>query len=243
MIIYPAIDIRGGKVVRLREGDPNRQTTYGDDPIAVARGWITQGAAWLHVVNLDGAFAAANENGGILERIATLGVPVQFGGGLRSEADIARAIGRGAARVVLGTVAVQQPEVVDAALAQYGAQAVCVALDARDGFVTTHGWQAMTDKTVVALGQTMAARGVVHCLYTDVGRDGGLEGVNRAGTIGLARATGLKVIASGGVSSLEDVRALAESGVVAGAVIGMALYENRMSLREAIAEAGVEDAG
>ncbi|MCC6613580.1 MAG: 1-(5-phosphoribosyl)-5-[(5-phosphoribosylamino)methylideneamino]imidazole-4-carboxamide isomerase [Anaerolineae bacterium] len=243
MIIYPAIDLRGGRVVRLREGDPTRQTVFSDDPVAMARHWIDQGAQWLHVVNLDGAFAAANDNSAILREIAALGVPVQFGGGLRSLEDITAAKDAGATRVILGTIAVQQPDVVDQALALYGADSICVALDSRDGYVTTHGWQQATALTTVALGEQMAGRGVIHCLYTDVARDGGLEGVNREATIELARATGLHVIASGGVSSLDDVRALAASGVVAGAIIGMALYEGKIELAQALEAAGDGDAG
>jgi phosphoribosylformimino-5-aminoimidazole carboxamide ribotide isomerase len=235
MIIYPSIDLRGGKVVRLKEGDPNRQTVFSDNPVETARNWIGQGASWLHMVNLDGAFAEANDNLGILEQVARLGVPVQFGGGLRSIDDLARAIEAGAARVVIGTAAVQQPELVDEAIARWGAERVCVGLDARDGKVATHGWQQQTDWTPVEFGRQMAARGVKHALYTDVNRDGGLLGVNVDGTVNLARATGLQVIASGGVGSLDDIRALAASGLVAGAIIGMALYEGRIQLRDALA--------
>jgi phosphoribosylformimino-5-aminoimidazole carboxamide ribotide isomerase len=234
MILYPAIDIRGGRVVRLREGDPNRQTVYSNDPVATAQRWIDAGTSWLHVVNLDGAFAVATDNGTILSKIAALGAEVQFGGGLRSEADLELAISRGASRLVLGTVAVQNPELVRTAIARYGAESVCVALDARDGFVTTHGWQEKTSVHIHDLGGVMAGMGVKHCLFTDVSLDGGLQGVNRNGTIELAKATGLSVIASGGVNSLDDLRALHESGVVAGAVIGMALYEGRIELSEAL---------
>jgi phosphoribosylformimino-5-aminoimidazole carboxamide ribotide isomerase len=242
MIIYPAIDLRGGRVVRLKEGDPERQTVFSDDPLATARDWIEQGATWIHMVNLDGAFAAANDNGDILEQVARLGVKAQFGGGLRSMADIERAIVQGAARVVLGTVAIQQPEVVSEAVTRWGADQICVALDARDGRITTHGWQQTADLTPAQVGEDMARRGVRHALYTDVSRDGGLQGVNVAATVALAQATGLGVIASGGVSSLEDIRRLAASQVVAGAVVGMALYEKRLTLAAALAAAGGEDA-
>lgn len=234
MIIYPSIDVRGGQVVRLREGDPNRQTIFSADPLAAAREWIDQGAEWLHMVNLDGAFAAANDTGAILAAVARLDVKVQFAGGLRSLDDIALSFERGAARIILGTVAVQQPEIVAKALARWGAEAVGVALDARDGKVTTHGWQTSTALTPTELGQQMAALGVRHALYTDVSRDGGLGGSNVAGTITLGRATGLQVIASGGVSTIDEIRELARSGAVAGAVIGMALYERRLSLRDAL---------
>ncbi len=237
MIIYPSIDVRGGKVVRLREGDPNCQTVFSDDPLATAHQWIDEGAGWIHMVNLDGAFAAANDTGTILAAVAKLEAKVQFAGGLRSLDDIALSFERGAARVVLGTLAVQQPEIVAEAVERWGANAISVALDARDGKVTTHGWQTGTGLTPIELGQQMAARGVRHALYTDVSRDGGLGGSNVAGTIALGHATGLQVIASGGVSTVEEIRELARSGAVAGAVIGMALYERRLSLRDALAAA------
>ncbi|MCB9454782.1 MAG: 1-(5-phosphoribosyl)-5-[(5-phosphoribosylamino)methylideneamino]imidazole-4-carboxamide isomerase [Anaerolineaceae bacterium] len=241
MIIYPAIDLRGGRVVRLKEGDPDRETVFSDDPVGTAQSWIDQGATWIHMVNLDGAFAAANDNGRILEKVARLGVSVQFGGGLRGMADIERAIEQGAARVVLGTVAIQQPEIVAEAVSRWGADRVCVALDARNGKVTTHGWQQTVNLTPVQVGRDMAQRGVRHALYTDVNRDGGLQGVNVEATVVLAQETGLRVIASGGVSSLEDIRQLAASRVVAGAVVGMALYEKRLTLPVALAAAGGED--
>jgi phosphoribosylformimino-5-aminoimidazole carboxamide ribotide isomerase len=240
MIIYPAIDLRGGRVVRLKEGDPNRQTVFSDDPVATANRWIDEGAAWLHMVNLDGAFADQNANGLILEHVAKLGVPVQFGGGLRRIEDMQRAIDQGAARIVLGTVAVQQPELVVEAVARWGAEQVCVGLDARDGKVTTHGWQTVSEVTPAELGRMMAAQGVRHALYTDVSRDGALTGVNVESTAELARQTGLQVIASGGVGSIEDIRRLVATGEVAGAIIGMALYEGRVQLREALAIGGTQ---
>jgi phosphoribosylformimino-5-aminoimidazole carboxamide ribotide isomerase len=240
VIIYPAIDLRGGRVVRLKEGDPNRQTVFSDDPVATARRWMDEGAAWLHMVNLDGAFADQNANGLILEQVAKLGVPVQFGGGLRRLEDMQRAIDQGAARIVLGTVAVQQPELVIEAVTRWGAEQICVGLDARDGKVTTHGWQSVSEVTPADLGRVMAAQGVRHALYTDVSRDGALTGVNVESTAELARQTGLQVIASGGVGSIEDIRRLVATGVVAGAIIGMALYEGRVQLREALAMGGTQ---
>lgn len=243
MIIYPAIDIRGGRVVRLKEGDPARQTVFGDDPLATARLWMEAGAAWIHMVNLDGAFSEANDNLRIVEAVARLGVQVQFGGGLRQMDDLARAFEAGVSRVVLGTAAVQQPVMVAQAVEQWGAERVCVGLDARDGRIATHGWQQVADLTPVELGRQMAALGVRHALYTDVSRDGGLQGVNVGGTVRLAQATGLQVIASGGVRALDDIRALAATGMVAGAIIGMALYEKRFTLQEALTLAGGVDAG
>ena len=206
MIIYPAIDLRGGRVVRLREGDPGRQTVYSDDPVATARRWIDAGASWIHVVNLDGAFAEAHDNGSILPQIAAMGAKVQFGGGLRAEADVTLAFERGASRVVIGTAAVKNPELVASLLVQHGKDAVCVALDGRDGYVTTHGWQETTTIHIHDLGRRMASLGVMHCLFTDVALDGGLTGVNRAATLDLARETGLAVIASGGVTIAATTR-------------------------------------
>lgn len=234
MIVYPAIDLRGGKVVRLLEGDPARQTTFSDDPVRMAQSWIEQGAAWLHVVNLDGAFDAQNDNLNVLKRIAELGVPVQFGGGLRDMVQISAAITAGVSRVILGTIAAQNPPIIKEAVAAFGAEAVCVGLDARDGKITTHGWQQTTDMTPVAFGQIVAEHGGKHALYTDVARDGGLGGVDVAGTAEIAAQTGLHVIASGGVRDLDDVRQAKQTGNIAGIIIGMALYTGKINLNEAI---------
>ncbi len=234
MIIYPALDLRGGAVVRLREGDPQQQFTFNRDPINAARAWVAQGASWLHVVNLDGAFSEANDNIAILELISLLGLPVQFGGGLRTLDQMQRAINCGASRIILGTVAVNEPQLVAEAVKRFGADAVCVALDARDGHITTHGWQQATDTTPAQLGQAMAQAGLRHALFTDVRRDGLLSGVNIEATVKLARETGLQVIASGGVSTLEEIEALRDSKIVAGAVIGMALYRGHITLRNAL---------
>ena len=243
MIIYPAIDLRGGKVVRLKEGDPERQTVFSSDPLQIARQWIEQGATWLHLVNLDGAFSKINSNGHILDAIAQLGVNVQFGGGLRQISDIEHAIDHGAARVVLGTVAVQNSHIVEEAVRRWGSERICVALDSRDGKVTTHGWQIDADVSPVELGSRIAGYGIQHVLYTDVKRDGGLQGVNVAATITLAQETNLKVIASGGVGSIADIQGLYASHVVAGAIIGMALYEGYIQLGEAITVAEGKNAG
>ncbi len=242
MIVYPAIDLRGGQVVRLKEGDPQRQTVFSHDPLATAQQWIDQGAQWIHMVNLDGALAAANENGAMLEAVARLGVQVQFGGGLRSLEDIAAALAGGAARVVVGTVAVREPQVVEEAVRRWGTERVCVALDARDGKIATHGWQQTAELTPAALGRAMAKLGVRHALFTDVRRDGSLEGSNVAATIALARETGLAVIASGGVQRVEEIREL-RAGGAAGVVVGMALYRGELALAAALAAAeGTENA-
>ncbi len=241
MIVYPAIDLRGGQVVRLREGDPRRQIVFSQDPLATARRWIDQGAQWLHMVNLDGAFAAANDNSTILEAVARLGIKVQFGGGLRTLDDAERALAQGAARVVLGTLAVREPDAVREAVLRWGSDKVCVALDARDGRIVAEGWQQIADSDPITLGRAMARIGVRHALFTDVTRDGSLAGCNVPATIALAQATGLHVIASGGVSSLDEIREL-RAGGAAGVVIGMALYEGKLTLADAQSAAGGLDA-
>ena len=243
MIIYPAIDLRGGKVVRLKEGDPNQQKVFSDDPVATAQQWIGQGATWIHIVNLDGAFASTNDNARILEAVAKFEVKVQFGGGLRAITDIERAIEQGASRVILGTVAIENPALVETAVKRWGSEKICVGLDARDGKVATQGWQHKTNMTPLELGKQMVEYGVAHALYTDVNRDGQLQGVNVEATAMLARETGMRVIASGGVSSLEDIKQLRATGVIAGAVIGMALYEGRFELADALVLAEDQDAG
>ena len=243
MIIYPAIDLRGGRVVRLKYGDPQQETAYSDDPRAVAQRWRDEGAAWIHVVNLDGALGEASSALETLRQIAALdGVRVQFGGGLRTLADAERALDAGAARVILGTAAVQRPELAGEAVQRFGAERVAVALDARGDRVATHGWQQLSAWTPAELGRRFAALGVRHALYTDITRDGDLSGVNVAATAALARETGLAVIASGGVASLADVRALVQTGAVAGAIIGRALYTGAVALGAALrVAAGAED--
>ena len=237
MIIYPAIDLRGGKVVRLREGDPRRQTVFSDDPIATAQSWIDQGATWIHMVNLDGALESQGDNLGILESAAKLEVKLQYTGGLRDMTAIARALDCGASRIVIGTLAVREPAAVEQAVRQFGESAICVALDAKDGKVVTHGWTESSAHSPTDLGARLYGYGARHALYTDVKRDGGLSGVNVDETVALARETGLRVIASGGVSRLGDIKRLARTGAVAGAVIGMALYQRRFTLADALAAA------
>ena len=239
--IYPAIDLRNGRVVRLKFGDPNQQTTFSDDPVAIAQQWIAAGATWLHVVNLDGAFAeAGTANWQILPQLAQAGraqgVRVQFGGGVRSLADVARVLAAGVTRVILGTVAIEQPEMVAEAIAQFGVDRIVVGIDARDGIVKTRGWVQDTAVSPIELGAQMKDIGVQTVIYTDISRDGVLTGVNVAKTAELAQATGLQVIASGGVASLQDIEqtlAVAEQGVV-GVITGRALYDGRLDLREAL---------
>lgn len=244
MILFPAIDLRQGRCVRLRQGRAEDETVYGDDPAAVARRWVEQGARWLHVVNLDGAFGdspAESQRPINLRRLEEIhatvpGTPIQFGGGVRSLADVEEALGLGATRVILGTVAVRSPDLVIEAVERFGAGRIVVGIDARDGQVATHGWRQISDTTAVALGRAMQQGGVTRVVYTDIARDGMLTGVNVEATAELARSTGLRVIASGGAASLADVirlKAEAKAGIE-GVIIGQALYTGAVSLPEAI---------
>lgn len=234
MIVYPAIDLRRGRVVRLQYGDPARETVHSDDPLATAERWQAAGAQWLHVINLDGALGEATLALETLRALAGIGLAVQFGGGLRSLDDAQKALDAGAARVILGTLVVKEPELAGAAVERLGAEKLVVALDAKGDQVATHGWQQISAWTPVGLGKRFAAMGVVHALYTDVSRDGDLSGVNVAATAKLAQETGLRVIASGGVASLDDVRCCRETGQIAGVVIGKALYSGALALEEAL---------
>ena len=233
--IYPAIDLRQGRVVRLMQGDPDRETAYADDPLHVARRWQAAGARWLHVVNLDGALdEGGSENLEALERILTTGLQVQFGGGLRDLDDVRRAIDLGVGRAVIGTAAVENPPLVEAALATFGPQRMALGLDARDGIVRTHGWQESTGVSALDLGQQWAEKGVHWIIFTDVSRDGMSTGLNLEATIELAQVTGIHVIASGGVASLADVRQVHEADL-SGVIIGRALYEGHVALEDALA--------
>ncbi len=234
MIVYPAIDLRRGRVVRLVYGDPSRETVHSDDPVATAKRWQSAGATWLHVVNLDGALDEATLALETLRSLAGVGLPIQFGGGLRTLDDAQKALDAGAARVILGTMVVRQPELAGEAVRRFGAESVTVALDAKGDQVATHGWQQVSEWTPANLGKLFAADGVRHALYTDVSRDGDLSGVNVGATAKLAAETGLSVIASGGVASLDDIHALKKEGNIAGVIIGKALYSGAFKLESAL---------
>lgn len=234
MIVYPAIDIRQGRVVRLLYGDPNQETVYGDDPVAMAQRWQNAGAEWLHIVNLDGTLGDAEFALDTLRALAEVGLPIQFGGGLRTLDDAQQALDAGATRVILGTMVVKEPELAGAAVERFGAEAVVVALDAKGGQVATHGWQEVSTWTPTDLGQRFADMGVIHALYTDISRDGDLSGVNVAATADLARATGLSVIASGGVATLNDIKRLCATDAIAGVITGRALYSGAFTLEDAL---------
>ncbi len=228
--IYPAIDLREGRVVRLAQGDPDRETAYDTQPLAVARRWQAAGAAWLHVVNLDGAFGeGGRKNVTALARILTTGMQAQFGGGVRDLETVRRVLDMGVARVVLGTVAVENPAVVERALADFGPERLAVGIDARDGYVRTRGWREAAPLTALELAQQWATLGGRWLIFTDIARDGMSSGVNVEATAALAQATGLSVIASGGVGNLEDAQRVKTAGLC-GVIIGRALYEGHINL-------------
>jgi phosphoribosylformimino-5-aminoimidazole carboxamide ribotide isomerase len=232
--LFPAIDLRAGKVVRLAQGDPNRQTTYGDDPLFWAERWKAEGAEWLHVINLSGAFDEDSRlNLKALETILTVGLKVEFGGGIRNEATICLPLEMGAARVFLGTAAIQNPALVDWALAAYGPGKIVGDIGAREGKVTIKGWQETTPLTVLEVGQRFRQQGIEWCVLTDVARDGVSTGVNVSSALELQTATGMSVVASGGVSTMEDVQRVRAAGL-AGVIIGRALYEEKIKLRDCV---------
>lgn len=237
-IVFPAIDLRAGQVVRLAEGDPARQTAYSNDPAAAARRWLSEGANWLHVVNLDGAFDqpdAANRAAlrAILAVAAQAGAKVQFGGGLRSLDAVRQALDLGVARVVLGTLAVEQPDLLAQAVRQWGAERVAAGLDARDGIIQVRGWQQASPLTALQAAQTLRQAGLRWLVFTDISRDGLQTGLNLPATLDLARQSDLSVIASGGVGGPEDIRAVRQSGLP-GVIVGRALYEGTLKLSEAL---------
>jgi len=239
MIVFPAIDLRGGRCVRLRQGDPQAETVFGDDPAAMARRWEGCGAAWLHVVNLDGALGdvrASAVNLQALEGILrAVSIPVQFGGGLRTLDDVARVLEMGVARAILGTAAVRNRDLVGEAVARFGAERVAGAIDAWGGKVAIRGWREATDVEATALGRDLSELGLVRAVYTDIARDGTMTGPNLEAVRALAQESCLRVIASGGIAHLRDLRALAGLGeAVEGAIVGRALYTGSIDLREAV---------
>lgn len=239
MIVFPAIDLRGGRCVRLRQGDPRAETIFGDDPAAMARRWEGYGAAWLHVVNLDGALEDERASAVNLEALrailAAVSIPVQFGGGLRTLGDVERVLEMGVARAILGTAAVRDRGLVGQAVARFGAERVAVAIDARGGRVAVRGWQEVTAVEATTLACKLKELGLVRTVYTDIARDGTLAGPNLEAVRALAQQSGLKVIASGGIAHLKDLRALAGLGeAVEGAIVGQALYTGSIDLWAAV---------
>ena len=245
MILYPAIDLKDGQAVRLVRGAMETATVFNDDPAAQARIFAAWGFSWLHLVDLDGAFAGRPMNRAAVERIlAAVDIPVQLGGGIRTLRTIEDWLAAGVARVILGTAAVKTPELVHAACRAFPGR-IAVGIDARDGMGAVEGWAEDGGIAAVDLARRFADAGVAAIIYTDIGRDGALAGVNVAATVALARAVPVPVIASGGVASLADIVALraVESEGVAGAILGRALYDGRIDAAEALALVGAAGAG
>ncbi len=235
MILYPAIDLKDGQCVRLLRGEMSAATVFGDDPAAQACAFQAAGCDWLHLVDLNGAFAGTPVNAAAVDAIlARITVPAQLGGGIRDMATIAAWLEKGLARVILGTVAVENPALVRDAAKAFPGQ-IAVGIDARKGFVATKGWATETDIQATDLAMRFEDAGVAALIYTDIDRDGAMQGPNIAATVALARAVTIPVIASGGVSSMTDLIALRDTGIIAGAISGRALYDGAIDLATALA--------
>lgn len=235
MILYPAIDLKDGNAVRLVHGDMDQTTVFNDDPAAQAKEFVAAGCEWLHLVDLNGAFAGEPVNAAPVEAILkACPVPAQLGGGIRDMATIERWLDKGLARVILGTVAVENPDLVRQAAKAFPGQ-VAVGLDARNGRVATRGWAEETDVMVTDLAKSFEDAGIAAIIYTDILRDGAMKGPNIDSTADLARAVDIPVIASGGVSSMADLEALKATGVISGAISGRALYDGAIDLQAALA--------
>ena len=237
MIIYPAIDIRGGRCVRLTEGRFDAETVFADDPAEMALKWAGLGAEFLHLVDLDGALAGEGKNVPVIERILqSVSIPVQLGGGIRNLETIEKLLSLGVTRLILGSAAVKNPQLVEEACKKYPGH-IAVGIDAKNGDVAIEGWGKGSGVAATELAKKIAAYGVETIIYTDISRDGMLSGVNVEATAALARSCGVPIIASGGVASLEDIRRVkaVEADGVQGCIIGKAIYTGAVNLKEALA--------
>ncbi|WP_042462931.1 1-(5-phosphoribosyl)-5-[(5-phosphoribosylamino)methylideneamino]imidazole-4-carboxamide isomerase [Neobacillus dielmonensis] len=236
--IYPAIDMRGGKCVRLLQGDYDQETVYGDSPFDMAKTFAAEGAEWIHMVDLDGAKDGKRVNDRFVTQAAQqlAGVRIQIGGGIRSEEDILHYLESGVNRVIIGSIAVSKPDFAIEMIKKYGNK-IAVGIDAKNGYVATHGWLDTSKVKAVELGKRFADAGADAFIFTDIATDGMLSGPNIAAVSEMAEVTGKYVIASGGVSSLADLKALADANIP-GAIVGKALYENRFTLKQALEEVG-----
>ncbi|NSL53305.1 1-(5-phosphoribosyl)-5-[(5-phosphoribosylamino)methylideneamino]imidazole-4-carboxamide isomerase [Calidifontibacillus erzurumensis] len=236
--IYPAIDMRGGKCVRLLQGDYNKETVYADSPFEVAKSFADEGATWIHMVDLDGAKAGQRVNHEhVLQVVQNLNVNVQIGGGIRTEDDVAFYLNNGVSRVILGSAAISNPDFVKKMLQTYGKK-IAIGIDAKDGYVATEGWLNTSNVKATELGKTLAEAGAEVFIFTDIATDGMLSGPNIKAVVEMAEATGKQVIASGGVSKLDDLVRLKQYSAsgVAGAIVGKALYTKQFTVREALSE-------
>ncbi len=237
MILFPAIDLKDGQCVRLKLGDMNQATVFSDSPATQARSFQDQGFEYLHVVDLNGAFAGQSVNGAAVEAILkAVDFPVQLGGGIRTLAHVEAWLDKGLSRVILGTVAVRDPELVRAAAKAFPGQ-VAVGIDARGGKVAVEGWAETSELSAIELGQRFEGAGVAAIIYTDIDRDGILAGINWEATLDLARSVAIPVIASGGLASMDDIRRMTmpDAQELEGAISGRALYDGRIDSREALA--------
>ena len=236
MIMFPAIDIRGGKCVRLFKGDFQQETVFSDSPAEMARKWQSQGAEYLHLVDLDGALAGSSQNLAAIEKILeAVDIPTELGGGIRTMEQIDQLLAMGISRVILGSVAVKNPALVKEACAKYG-ERIVVGIDAKDGIVAVEGWGESGNIGVIELAREMKKAGVKTIIYTDISRDGTLSGVNVEATVKLAKESGIKIVASGGVKSLDDIKALKEQEAagIEGVIAGKSIYMGTLDLAEAI---------
>jgi phosphoribosylformimino-5-aminoimidazole carboxamide ribotide isomerase len=239
MIVFPAIDIRAGFCVRLLRGNYNQETVYGDDPVEMAKRFKEQGATHLHVIDLDGARSGTGENLRAIERIAKLGMKVQTGGGIRTQEDIQKRLEIGAFRIVIGTAAVENPELVQWAVGRYNS-AIAVGIDAKGCVVSVRGWETKSQITPLQLGLQMKQIGVEFAIFTQIERDGTMEGADIRVSAELAKQTGLNIVVSGGVGTIGDIKAAKEAGMY-GIIIGKALYEGSIDLTQALAYQKTED--
>lgn len=241
MIVYPAIDIRGGQAVRLVEGDYDRETVFDADPVDAARRWAASGAEWIHIVDLDGARDGMRLNADPIGRIRdAVTCNLQLGGGIRTMQDVEAVAGMGIDRIVIGSAAVTNPELVREAVEKLG-ERVAVGLDARDGKLATQGWRDQTDVLALDAAQTFATYGVKHFIFTDIRRDGKLQGPNIEALKAMVDSVPADIIASGGISSIGDIAAVRDVGAK-GVIIGAALYHNRITLEDALRTASGEAA-
>jgi len=242
MIVLPAIDLKSGEVVRLKQGDFEQKTVYSQDPLAVAEDFAEKGANWLHLVDLDGAAAGESQNYAVIKKIAAAtDLKIQTGGGIRKKEDVKRLLDIGVKRAIIGTLAVKNPELLTEIIKEFGAESILVSIDARDGKVATSGWLEASEKDMLDFAREMEALGVKYILYTDIGRDGMLSGPDYAGLRRLKAETELKIIASGGISSNHDLYNLAAEDFY-GAITGQAIYQGEVDLKEVLAKLGGKNA-
>ena len=236
MQLYPAIDLKDGKSVRLKQGEFKDITVYCDEPYKVARYFEENGASFIHLVDLDGALEGHSVNEETIKKIvASVNIPCELGGGIRTMEDIERVLSYGINRVIIGTKAVKDPSFVEEAVKRFGADRIVVGVDAKNGMVAIEGWEKVSDKSALSMCLSMKEMGVKNIVYTDISKDCMLMGPNVAMTQELTEKTGMNIIASGGVSSMEDLRNLNNAGIK-GAIIGKAIYENRVTVKEAVDE-------